>query len=131
MNLKKNGFTLIEIIIALTILGIGLISVLSYLPVSLDASKKAADMTIAALIAQKHIEEIKAASLNDIVSADGYDTSGSFLADSDYAGFSYRIDVTNPGASNSKDVSVSVRWSFKGKDQLETFKTMIVKYNPG
>ncbi len=126
MALKKNGFTLIEIIIALTILGIGLISVLAYLPVALDASKKAADMTTAALIAQKHIEEIKSASYNDITSADGYDTSGVFNADSDFAGFSYMIAVSNPGASDAKDLSVTVRWGFKGKDHVETFRTMIV-----
>jgi len=131
VNLKKNGFTLVEILIALTILGIGLVSVLAYLPSALDASKKAADMTTAALIAQKHIEEIKSASYDDITIADSYDTSGVFIADSDYAGFYSRVDVSNPGASATKDLSVTVRWRFKGKDQMETFKTMIVKYNPG
>ena len=130
-NLSLTGFTLIEILIALTILGIGLISVLAYLPIALEASKKAADMTTAALIAQKYIEEIKSASINDITFADAYDTSGVFAADSDYAGFSCMIAVSNPGTSDTKDLSITVRWSFKGKDYIETFRTMIVKYNPG
>lgn len=129
--LKKNGFTLIEMLIALTILGIGLVSVLSYLPIALDASKKTADITTASLIAKKCIEEIKSASFDDITAADAYDTSGVYTADSDFAAFSYLIKVSNPGASNTKDVTVTVRWNFKGKDNFETFNTMIVKYNPG
>ena len=130
MNLKKNGFTLIEILIALTILGIGLISVLAYMPIALEASKKATDMTTAALIAQKYIEEIKSASINDITAADAYDTAGVFVPDSDYKGFSCKIAVSDPGASYTKDLTVTVRWSVKGKEYLETFRTMIVKYNP-
>lgn len=127
---KKNGFTLIEILIALTILGIGLVSVMGYLPVALDASKKASDLTKAALIAKKHVEEIKAASAADITGADAFDTAGIYLTDSDFAEFSYMIAVGNPGISNTKDVTVNVRWSFKGKNSEETFNTMIVKYNP-
>ncbi|MFH1092711.1 MAG: prepilin-type N-terminal cleavage/methylation domain-containing protein [Candidatus Omnitrophota bacterium] len=125
-----TGFTLIEILIALTILGIGLVSVLAYLPIALDASKKAADLTTAALIAQKYIEGIKSASSNDITSADAYDTLGVYAADSDFDGFSYFISISNPGASDTKEVTVNVRWSFKGKDSVETFRTMIVKYDP-
>ena len=127
---KKNGFTLIEILIALLILGIGLVSVLAYLPVALDASKKAADLTTAALIAKKYVEEIKSASFDDISAADAYDTSGVYMADTDFTDFSYMITVSNPGVSNTKDVAVTVRWSFKGKNISEMFKTMIVKYNP-
>ncbi|MCG2711617.1 MAG: type II secretion system GspH family protein [Candidatus Omnitrophica bacterium] len=129
--LKKNGFTLIEILIALMILGIGLVSVLAYLPTALDASKKAADITIAALVAQKYIEEIKSASINDITFADTFDTAEVFINDSDFTGFYYRIDVSDTGASGTKDVTVDVRWNFKGKYYIESFNTMIVKYNPG
>lgn len=125
-----TGFTLIEIIISLTILGIGLVSVLAYLPIALDASKKATDLTKAALIAKKYAEEIKSASFDDISAADAYDTSGIYMMDPDFGGFSYMIAVSNAGVSNTKDLSISVRWGFKGKDTTETFKTMIVKYNP-
>ncbi len=125
-----RGFTLIEILIALTILGVGLVAVMGYLPVALDASKKAADLTISALIAKKHIEEIRAASFDDITAADAYDTGGLYLDDTDYGGFSYSIVVSAPGISNTKDIKLTVRWSFKGKESLETFETKIVKYNP-
>lgn len=127
---NRNGFTLIEILIALTILGIGLVSVLGYLPIALEASKKAADLTISTLIAKKYVEEIKSASFDDITAADAYDTAGVYLIDSDFGNFSYMIAISNPGIANTKDVTINVRWSFKGKDNSETFETMIVKYNP-
>ena len=127
---SRSGFTLIEILIALTILGIGLVSVMAYLPIALDASRKAADITTSALIARKYIEEIKAASHDDITAADAFDTAGIYLADNDFSGFDYMIAVSNTGISNTKDLTVNVRWQFKGKNYTETFKTMIVKYNP-
>jgi len=125
-----TGFTLVEILIALTILGIGLIAVMAYLPTALDASKRAADITTAALIAQKHIEEIKLAGNNDITAVDGYDTSGIYHEDSDVSGFFYMITVSSPGALGLRDVSVNIRWIFKGKYYVETFSTMIAKYDP-
>ena len=130
MILKRNGFTLIEIIIALTILGIGLVSVLGYLPIALDVAKKAADLTKATFIAQKLIEEIKAESYDDITNADSFDTAGLFVTDIDYSNYSYKIEVSNSGAATSKDLTLTIRWRFKGKDSIEVFKTKIVKYNP-
>ena len=130
MRLEKSGFTLIEIIIALTILGIGLISVLAYLPIALDASKRSADLTRSALIAQKLIEEVRAASYDDIVNADGFDTSNLFVKDNDFPEFNYKIEISNTGLATSKDITVTVLWTFKGKDSTQVYKTKIVKYNP-
>ncbi len=125
----KKGYTLVEIIIALTILGIGLVSVMAYLPVALNASRKAADRTKATLIAQGLIEKIKAESYDDITDADSFDT-GTYESVSGYSGFEYKIEVTPLGVAPAKDINISVRWQFKGKANSETFQTKIVKYNP-
>lgn len=126
---KSKSFTLIEIIIALTILGAGLISVMAYLPIALDASKRASDLTKASLIAQGLIEEMKAESYNDITAVDVYDT-GEYDSHSGYVGFEYKIDVNPKGVFQSKDITVTVRWNFRGKLVDEVFETKLVKYNP-
>lgn len=132
-NKSQTGFTLVEILIALTILAMGIISAMAYLPIALDASKKAADLTKATMAASKLIEEIKASSIDDISSADGYDTAGSYLAFSEpeFKEFEYKIEIANPGSVRTKDITVSVRWIFKGKQEEQIFKTEIFKYEPG
>ncbi|MBI4846433.1 MAG: prepilin-type N-terminal cleavage/methylation domain-containing protein [Candidatus Omnitrophica bacterium] len=129
VNVKK-AFTIIEIIIALTILGIGIITVMSYMPVSLDASKRAADLTSASLIAQGLFEEIKGVSFDDITNADAFDTSTNFSSHADYPGFEYKVEVNPAGTANSKEIIITVRWKFHGKILTEIFQTGIAKYNP-
>ncbi|MFH2138796.1 MAG: type II secretion system protein [Candidatus Omnitrophota bacterium] len=129
-QINKKGFTLIEIIIALTILGIGLVSAMAYLPVALDAARKASDINKAALIAQSRISEVKAASYTNFANADTQDTGGLFVADADYSGFSYMIDVADVAGKQLKTVTVTVQWTFRGKNNSDVFTTEIVKYNP-
>ena len=127
---KRKAFTLIEIIIALTILGIGLVAGMAYLPLSLDASRKATDMINASMVAQRVIESIKQASMDDITQADGFD-AGVYIADTYYAGYQYRVIVNPHGSATAKDITVYVRWNSKGDSVTETFQTKIPKYNPG
>jgi len=124
------GFTLIEIIIALTILGIGLISVMAYVPVALDASRKAADLNKAVLIAQRVIEDIKTASYDNITDADAFHSTV-YVADSQFSGFAYRVEINPIGAAVLKDIKITVQWQDKGKQTAEEFFTQLVKYNPG
>jgi prepilin-type N-terminal cleavage/methylation domain-containing protein len=57
MMKKKQGFSLLEIIIALAILIIGVASVVNMFPVGLHASKRAADFSSAAILAQEKMAE--------------------------------------------------------------------------
>jgi len=125
-----TGFTLIEIIIALTILAIGLVSLAAYLPVALEAARKGSDLTKAAIIAQNLLEEVKNSSYTDITGADVWHTAASFNNYSDFAGFEYQINVNPLGVAEIKDITITVRWQFKGKNNMQTFETKIVKYNP-
>ncbi len=66
INLKsKAGFTLIEICIAIFILGVGLISMLSLFPIGVDSIKKVTQYSTAAILCESAISDLKA---NDIVS---------------------------------------------------------------
>ncbi len=57
----RKGFTLIEIIAALAIIGLGLVGILSLFPVGIDASKRAGDLTNATVLAQGVISQIRSA----------------------------------------------------------------------
>lgn len=61
MKKKQNGFTLMEILIAMSILIVGLVGILSLFPVGLSATKKAIEDTNAALIAESLYASLRAA----------------------------------------------------------------------
>jgi len=58
---SREAFTLIEIIAALAIIGLGLVGILSLFPVGIDASKRAGDLTQATALGQSVIEQIRSA----------------------------------------------------------------------
>ncbi|MBU0633475.1 MAG: prepilin-type N-terminal cleavage/methylation domain-containing protein [Candidatus Omnitrophica bacterium] len=126
----QAAFTLIEIIIALTILGIGLVAVMSYLPVALDAAKKGADITKAAIIAQSVMEIVKDATYTDITGADSMDTALAYVDYNDEPGFQYQLSIVPQGVAQTKNVTIVIRWQCRGKFDTETFQSRIVKYNP-
>jgi len=128
---QRRGFSLIEIIIALTVLGIGMVTLLAYLPVALDAAKKSQDVTKAVLLARHQSERVRAAAFSNILNADGMDTGGNFVDDPNYPGFQYRVDVLQKGTALTKDIRVQVRWRVRGAWVSESFETAIAKYNPG
>ena len=127
---SETGFTLIEILIALLVLGVGLIATMAYMPAGLVASRKAADINKAAMLARGVFAEVKAVSETSISSADALDTAGVFTAAADYPGYAYSVDVNPKNAAQLKTITVTVQWTFKGKFQTDTYQTQIVKYNP-
>ncbi|MBU1043844.1 MAG: type II secretion system GspH family protein [Candidatus Omnitrophica bacterium] len=127
---RKTGFTLIEIIMALAILGIGIVSVMGYLPIALDAAKKASDLTRASMVGQRVLEEVKLAGLDNIIGADSLHTGTNFQSDPFHSEFEYRVIVNPLLAANAKDITVIVRWQSRGNLITEEFETRIPKYNP-
>ncbi len=121
----KHGFTLIEIITALAIMTIGLLSILALFPVGFHASKRAADFTKVTLFAQGKLEEIKMEGFdnaeNEAVSDEG-NTDGIF---------SREVTVSSvSGYDNLKEVTVKVSWSERGQTHEQEFKTYIADYAP-
>lgn len=119
------GFTLIEIITALAIMVIGLLSILALFPVGFHASKRAADFTQVALFAQEKLEEIKMKGFDnaqDETASDTGNTEGIF---------SREVTVSSvSGYDNLKEVTVTVTWTERGQSREEELKTYIADYAP-
>ena len=115
----KKGFTLIEIITAITIMAVGILSILALFPVGFAASRRAADLTTAALYAQEKMEEIK---------MKGFANADSFNGETETQGiFTRTVLVTNVSGYNGnlKEITVTVDWTERGKTYDEAFKTYI------
>ncbi|MCM8813561.1 MAG: prepilin-type N-terminal cleavage/methylation domain-containing protein [Candidatus Omnitrophica bacterium] len=130
-SVAVRGFTLMETIIAITVLAVGIVAMVSYFPISIDAARRSLDLTRAAFVAQNRMELIKAAAYANITNADGYATGG-FVPDADYPAYEYAVTVQQPGGDpNLRDITVAVRWQYKLHTLQEQFQTSIPKYNPG
>ena len=80
-NIQSNaGFTLIEIGIAIFILGVGLISMLTIFPIGVDSMKKVTQYSNAAVFTESAISYLKA---NDVVTFVGTNTGCNTYPDTD------------------------------------------------
>lgn len=63
---NKKGFSLIELIVAFSIIGVAFVSLIQAFPFGLSISKESENKTIASYLAQKKIEELLSLGYNDI-----------------------------------------------------------------
>ena len=64
MMRRHDGFTLLEVLIALAILGIGIIAVMQLFPASLRQSQLAAERTVITGVANSELSRLRAIDLN-------------------------------------------------------------------
>ncbi|MGI9273201.1 MAG: type II secretion system minor pseudopilin GspI [Woeseiaceae bacterium] len=107
---SDKGFTLLEVLVALAIIGLALMGVAGKMVQMLNAANTMRDRTYASWIGHNKITEMRLANVVPDVSA----TSGEV----DYAGveWAWRAVVTETGVDNLYRVDVSV--SFPGGDPL-------------
>ena len=100
----RRAFTLIEIVMALAILGIGMIGILALYPVGFEANKRAGEVTEATILAQKKIGDLR---------KDGY-SDLSFKSDTSDCDFDpyyeYEVIATKDTGLDLADVAVRVWW---------------------
>lgn len=99
--LKKNGFTLLEVMIAMSILAITLVVVFQSQSQSISMAGRARFETTASLLAQSKMAEIEAADPGEI-SPD----SGNF--GDDFPDYSWKVDVTETEIELLKKIEVKV-----------------------
>ncbi len=103
-----HGFTLAEILVAVTILAVGILGVLGTFSVSLRAGTQASRLETAAAIADRELELVVAA--HKEITSDSGGSSGQYR---------YKVRVTEL-PQNLLLASVEVRWFERGRS--ETFR---------
>ena len=98
---KKKGFTLLEVMIAMSILAITLVVVFQSQSQSISMVGRARFETTASFLAQSKMAEIEAANPENVVS-----DSGDF--GDDFPDYSWRVDVTETEIELLKKIEVQV-----------------------
>lgn len=132
---KENGFTLVEVLIAIVILSLGMLSLASLMPTTIKSANYGKNTTMAANLAQQKIEDL------DRVASSNFDNVVDSVAGSDpvngvnpdqvedygsiagYTLFRRETYVTNGAGPtvNIKDVAVRVLW----REGLTTHQTLL------
>lgn len=109
----SNGFTLLEVLIALLIFMVGILGVASMQTASILGNGKADDTTEAAAFAQKKFEEFRLLDYGDadLADATGVGTETEHTDPSPPTGFTVKwyVDQDNP-VDNTKRIRVQVQW---------------------
>ncbi len=105
---RSEGFTLLEVMIALVILAVGLLGLAALQLVAVKSNAFSSEMTYATMIAQQQAEALKSLPFTD-----GNLSHGSHTAMGSSKGVQYTVtwNVTdNVPATDMKSVNVTVQW---------------------
>ncbi len=118
----NKGFTLISILIAMIILVIGLLSIMSLLPVGGKGVRRARTSQIAALIAEREIACIKS-----IYSEYSSPEPPAYFSgiDESHPLFSYKGRIFKE--DGLYDLNFTVFWKEEGEEKREVFQTKFTK----
>lgn len=120
---NPSGFTFIELIISMTIFLIGVVGIMSLLPVGIRASVRAVNITKAAFLAQMVMEEIKRDGYASLLPSPGERPETDSV---DYPDFRYSVDWADvSGETNLISVTVSVSWQEANTTRTKDFVTYI------
>ncbi|MFH1414441.1 MAG: prepilin-type N-terminal cleavage/methylation domain-containing protein [Candidatus Omnitrophota bacterium] len=114
---KKHGFTLIEILIALLIFGLGVVILFNLFPLSFQAFSYSRKLQDVSLLAQKKFEELK--SSRDLTEVQSSQKDGDLE-------WSIKIGPVDPGGDASLMlVELNIEFDFQGKTHSERFVTYL------
>ena len=115
----KRGFSLVEVLCALTVLGVAVVGITEGITLSLRMVKEAEYQSVAALLASGRM---------DIIHADGYFLEGETEGDfgDDFPLYAWRQSIVASSTPSLYEVTVSVDLAASGKQLLE-LKTLLFK----
>jgi len=116
------GFTLIEVIIAIILLVVGLVSIINIFGISIFADSEVENRTIALSLAQEKMEEIRDATSYSNV--DSFASSKTSLT-GDFTDFSREVTVSG----TPKQVNVIVYWNAKSDEQNINLVSLFADYD--
>ena len=120
---RSDGFTLLEIILAMVVLVLGVVPVVQAFSQAIIADQSVEGQTIALNLAQEQMEAVKNAS--SWANIDTYASAKSSLS-GDFADYSREVLVSG----NPKQVTVNVYWTFKGVERSVSLVSLFTNLSP-
>ncbi len=127
MNQKKQGFTLLEVLVAMAMISITLMVVLDAMSTSLSRASEAKFNTTAPLLVQRKVAEMEMVEADDLRSG-----SGDF--EDEFPGYSWNITVDQPFlngnegvAEHIKQIDLTVTW---GENDTFSYQVRIYRFVP-
>jgi type IV pilus assembly protein PilV len=111
---KERGFSLIEVLISLTILAFGMLAVGGMQITSAKGGFSSSSVTNATILAQSKLEELKRLPYNDSNLGEGKHNEG-LLPDSIFSRVCDIADIS----STMKVITVTVRWDDAGEHSIK------------
>ncbi len=129
---RQSGFTLMEILIAVAVLAIGVVSVVNLFPVGLQAARRTANFSDAAALAQRQMELYRSygyGEIDDMFASDpdyypNQTDTEVFPDDEDYRWWMMLEHAT----LDMFEMTLNIYWLDGGQEQYETFFTYIAGY---
>ena len=131
---QNSGFTILELVIALTVLIVGLVGVISVIPLGQKSAKDAAEITQAAMLATEKLGEIKAYGYERVAEdppsfpltgqRDGVSWSVviSDVLDSDFGG------VTTIPVGGLKKIVLTINYTVNNNPRTDVFHTFVAEF---
>ncbi len=139
MSLKKinsqQGFTLLEVMVALALIGISLATLLTSQSQGLRLANEAKFNTIAAFLAQRKMAELETVDINDLRSDSGdFSESPSGLTDESFSEFYWEVEIDGTSipileeyADHFKQIDLNI---YFGEDRIYEYSIRLYKFVP-
>ena len=125
---RKNGFSLLELIIAIAVLAIGLVGILQIFPVGLRASYRSGMLTKAAFLAQNKVEEAKMAGFDALTELPPKIPLSGTEGDFDWEISIDDVELDGLESSeNMRKLTVVITWVERNRTRSKDFVTYITK----
>ncbi len=128
LSLKnKQGFTMVEFLIAAVILSFGLLALINLQLTSIRGNSDSKEMTRAIFLAENRMEQLKNTPFASLVIGTTQDTNNPMNGQGQSGGiFSRSWTIQNhAGSSFMKQITVIVNWTLKGQSHNATYQTVV------